>query len=161
MSDGHHSRVLRTVVKGIAVVMCVPAFALAQPRSDLEVIQEVVLSTLAAAIQRQTGDKNVVFWADSAATRERLTRTTSVHAATATQLTCSENGCQAPAEGVRVLFVRTPTLVREGLATVTTEELHGMKSRANVRWVDRRVHTVNVEKKGGTWTVTSGTTSVP
>ncbi|MCC6242193.1 MAG: hypothetical protein IT353_05100 [Gemmatimonadaceae bacterium] len=160
MSDGHHARVLRTVVKGIAVVMCVPAFALEQPRSDLEVIQEVALSTLATAIQRQTGDNDVVFWVDSASIRERLARTTGVHAATATQLTCSQNVCRVPAHGVRVLFVGTPTVVREGLATVTTEELRGMTSPTNVRWTDRMVHTLNVEKKGGAWTVTSGTTTV-
>gem|GEM_PF-3394417 len=39
--------------------------------------------------------------------------------------------------------------------------LRGMKTRENVSWTDKMVHTMNVEKKGGLWQVTSGKASAP
>lgn len=152
---------LNYFVRSIAFAVLVPALAFAQPRSDSDMIKEVALSTLAKAIGQRAAGEALVFWADSASERNRLASATGVSQASPAQLACHEKSCREPADGVRVLVVASPPTVRGGSATVVMEELRGMRTRANTRWTDVTVHTVNLEKKRGVWTVTTGSTSVP
>lgn len=148
-------------IRAIAVGIMFPALVFAQSRSDSELISEVVISTLAKAIGKQSAGQTVVLWAESASERRRLASATGVGEASSAQLKCYERSCREPAEGVRVLIVTSPASIRGVNATVTMEELRGMRTSEGKRWTDVLVHTMNLEKRRGVWIVTSGSTSVP
>jgi hypothetical protein len=148
-------------VKAIVIAVLIPALALAQTRTESDAIQGAALSSIAKAIGKRAAGATVVIWADSAAVRRRLAVASGVEEASAAQLECRGQSCREPAEGVTVLISTLRPTVREGNATVVVEELRGLRATTEKRWTDRMVHTLNLEKRGQVWTVTTGSTRAP